>query len=155
MGTFRRSSRFFTTISLLPPPQPPPPPLRRPPLLQPLPCLSTSWTEVSFSLCETSTRTLPLQMRTSSTTVNRCQNTLHALSTWTGLVTAQEAPLRLDYFAALVSNCRIARVKRPTSTNQHVHHVELNHLSLLGSLIHIYLRANHAALTPRRSLSSS
>ena len=36
-----------------------------------LPCLYTSWTEVSFSLCETSTGTLPLQMCTSSTAVKR------------------------------------------------------------------------------------
>ena len=54
-----------------------------------------------------------------------------------------------------VSNCRIARVRRPISTNQYVHLVELNHLNLLSSLIHIYLRPNHAAPTTRRSLSSS
>ena len=54
-----------------------------------------------------------------------------------------------------VRSCRIARVKRPTSTNRYVLLGALSHLSLLGSLIHIYLQANHAALPTRRSLSSS
>ena len=44
-----------------------------------------------------------------------------------------------------VSSCRIAHVKRPTSASRHVLLEALSHLSLLGSLIHICLQANHAA----------
>ena len=52
------------------------------------------------------------------------------------------------------SSCRIARVKRCNRTSRYVLLGALSRLSLLGSLIHICLQANQAALPTRRSLSS-
>ena len=44
-----------------------------------LSCFSTSWTEMSFSLCSSPARALPLQVRASSAAVNQCRHTLQTL----------------------------------------------------------------------------
>ena len=44
-----------------------------------LSCFSTSWTEVSFSLCSSPTRTLPLQVCAASAAVNHSRRILQTL----------------------------------------------------------------------------